>query len=110
MALARHTGMSTINVTVDHTEIRQWVEARQGKPARARGIGTDGRDHVLGIEYDDDPMGAEVVELISWDDWFASFDADHLAFIHEDDTMGGKLSRFSQIVVQPAMDDRETRH
>ena len=61
--------------TRDHDVIRAWAEARGGTPARVRGAG------VLRIAFGPLPP---TWEPLDWPTFFASFDADRLAFFHED--------------------------
>ena len=37
--------------TTDHDTIRQWVEARGGRPAAVKGTGSDGDPGILRIDY-----------------------------------------------------------
>jgi hypothetical protein len=82
--------------TTDHDEIRQWAEARQGKPACVKGTGGRGDTGVLRIDF---PGGEErKLQAISWDEWFEKFDENGLAFLYQEKTAGGKTSRFNKIV------------
>ncbi len=73
---------SSSKTTTDHNEIRKWAEARGGKPVTVRG--TAGKDDV-GVLRIDFPGGAggDRFEEISWDEWFAAFDENELAFLHQ---------------------------
>jgi hypothetical protein len=78
-------------VTTDHDEIRRWVEERSGHPARVKG--TD----LLRIDYPGF-SGEETLEPISWDEFFRVFDENRLAFLYQDKTKDGEISRFSKII------------
>ena len=83
--------------TTDHEVIRKWVEGRGGQPASVKG--TEGGDEagVLRIDFpgygDDDRL-----EKISWDEFFQKFDEKNLAFLYQEETSGGKESRFFKFV------------
>lgn len=88
--------MSDAKVITDHDAIRKWVEARGGNPARVKG--TDGKGSgVLRIDYPGF-SGEETLEAIEWDEFFEGFEENNLAFLHQDKTKDGELSRFSKFV------------
>jgi len=89
--------MSSAKVTIDHDEIRSWVEERGGYPAHVkRGSSKDD----LGILRIDFPgfSGEDSLERVEWDQWFDAFEENGLAFLHQDETSDGKESRFSKLV------------
>jgi hypothetical protein len=47
-----------------------------------------------------DYSGAESLQRIDWDEFFEKFDEARLAFLHQDRTAGGKLSRFNKLVAR----------
>ena len=84
--------------TTDHDEIRRWVEARGGWPARVKGTGGAGDPGMIRIDFPG-YSGEESLERISWDEWFGQFDENELAllirdFRHED----GEPDRFNKLV------------
>lgn len=83
--------------TIDHDEIRKWVEERGGCPARVESTGKGGVPGVLRIDYPGF-SGVRSLEKISWDEFFDWFDKNELAFLHQDETASGKISRFSKLV------------
>jgi len=85
--------MSEATTTTDHEVIRNWAEARGGKPARVKGTGKDGG--ILRIEFDAPEEG---LEEISWNDFFRIFEENELAFLHQDLTEDGGTSRFNKLV------------
>ena len=86
--------MASAKATVDHDEIRKWVEARGGYPAHVKRTGSKrGDPGVLRIDYPGF-SGEESLERIDWDQWFDWFDRDNLAFLYQDE----KKSRFSKLV------------
>ena len=86
--------MASAKATIDHDQIRKWVEARGGYPAHVKRTGTRrGNPGVLRIDYPGF-SGEESLERIDWDQWFEWFDRDKLAFLYQDE----KKSRFSKLV------------
>lgn len=86
--------MASAKATVDHDQIRKWVETRGGYPAHVKRTGTRrGNPGVLRIDYPGF-SGEESLERIDWDQWFEWFDRDKLAFLYQDE----KKSRFSKLV------------
>jgi hypothetical protein len=82
--------------TTDHETIRRWVEARGGRPAHVRETGNGTDPGILRIDY---PGGdEESLEEISWEEWFAAFDENELAFLYQEETKDGQESRFSKLV------------
>lgn len=61
--------------TKDHTTVRDWAVQRGGQPARVRGA-----SGVLRIAFDEMPRNWEA---ISWEQYFAEFDAGELVFMYE---------------------------
>lgn len=87
----------TANRTTDHTLIQKWVEERGGRPAHVRRTGAAGDPGVLRIDYPGF-SGERSLETMEWDDWFDAFEENKLAFLHQDRTNDGELSRFSKLV------------
>jgi len=87
---------SESHTTTSHDEIRRWVEEHDGKPASVRGTG-DGGPGVLRIDF---PGGAgeDELEHISWEDWFAKFDDENLAFLYQEQKASGEDSTFFKLV------------
>jgi hypothetical protein len=64
-------------------------------PSSVEGTGGDGAAGILRIEFrdrDDD------LEQIDWDAFFRKFDEEELAFLYQDRTSDGELSRFNKFV------------
>lgn len=81
-------------LTTNHDEIRRWVEARGGYPAHVKQTGRKRGD--LGVLRIDYPgySGKDTLERVDWEDWFAAFDRNKLAFLHDNK----RNSRFSKLV------------
>lgn len=91
------TGTSESKVTTDHDEIRQWVEARGGHPARVKDTESKNSPGLLRIDYPGF-SGEGTLEEISWEEFFEGFDKNGLAFLYQEKTKDGKQSRFSKLV------------
>ena len=79
--------------TTDHDTIRQWAEARGGRPAVAKGTEGGEGAGVLRILFQDD----DSLKEISWDEFFETFDEKNLAFLYQEEK-DGKESRFFKLV------------
>jgi hypothetical protein len=88
--------MTAARRTTDHDEIRAWIEAREGRPAK---VGTGGAGGVLRVDFGEPDAG---LEPIGWDEFFAIFDDGGLAFLHQDETAEGSESRFNKFVRRDA--------
>jgi hypothetical protein len=87
--------MSSAQVTTDHDFIRKWCEERGGRPTKVRG--TEGKDGegILRIDFAEPD---DKLEQIPWDEFFETFEDRQLGFLHQDETGGGKTSRFFKFV------------
>jgi hypothetical protein len=85
--------------TTDHNQIRQWVEARGGYPARVKETNDEGGSGVLRIDYPG-YSGEERLERIGWDEFFRGFDENGLAFLYQEETKAGEESRFSKLIAR----------
>ncbi len=85
--------------TTNHDEIRKWVDERGGRPARVNAPGHKQGGGILRIDFDD-PGGEEdeSLESLDWDTFFDTFEANKLAFLHQDRTPDGEVSRFNKFV------------
>ena len=84
-------------MTTDHEEIRRWAEERGGTPAIVRG--TEGIGEGFGVLRISFPGSAEdSLELISWDEFFDTFEQKNLAMVYEDRTNEGGTSRFVKFI------------
>ena len=84
--------MSDATTTTDHDRIRAWAEERDGHPARVRDRGEGG---ILRIDFGEPE---ENLEEIDWDQFFQIFEENDLAFLHQDRTKDGAVSRFNKFV------------
>jgi hypothetical protein len=81
--------------TTDHGTIRRWAEQRGAVPATVEGT-EHGEEEagILRFEFKKDGD----LEPIDWDAFFEKFDESGLAFLYQDKTAGGKISRFHKFV------------
>ena len=97
--------MSSASKTTDHDEIRKWVEARNGAPARVNAEGHKQGGGILRIDFEDLGGENDDLEHISWDVFFETFDQNELAFLHQDKTADGSESRFNKFVHRSSEED-----
>lgn len=91
--------MSSSHTTTDHDEIRRWVEARGGRPARVKGTGGKDDAGLIRIDFDDpDGERDDRLEEVDWDAFFKSFDESALAFLYQDKKADGEPSYFNKFV------------
>ena len=87
--------MSDTKQTTDHTEIREWAEARGGYPARVHETAEWDDIGILRIEFRDPD---DKLEKLDWDAFFETFDGEELAFVYQEKTADGETSRFCKFV------------
>jgi glutathione synthase/RimK-type ligase-like ATP-grasp enzyme len=93
--------MSQAIATTDHDEIRRWAESRKGRPAVVKSTEGKGGGGLLRIDFE--PRDESLDEL-SWDEFFETFDENELAFLYQDETADGRLSRFNKFVSRDNVD------
>lgn len=84
----------TSKITTDHEEIQKWAEGRQGKPAVVKD--TAGADGILRVNFPG--FSEKSLDEISWEKFFKIFDDKKLAFLCQEKTKEGELSRFFKFV------------
>lgn len=90
--------MGAAKATTDHNTIRKWAEARGGKPSSVTGTETKNQDAgILRIDFPD-RNEPDKLEEISWEEFFAKFEEKKLAFLYQDKTEDGQMSRFAKFV------------
>lgn len=83
--------------TTDHEAIRRWAEERGGAPASVEATQAAEDPGILRIDFDDGEPD-EGLERIGWDDFFRKFEDSRLAFLYQDQTRDGSVSRFFKFV------------
>jgi hypothetical protein len=108
LATKRKTVSGSARATIDHDEIRNWVEEHGGEPAMvkrtrsARGTADSG---ILRIDFPG-YSGEQSLEAIGWDEFFERFENAKLAFLYQDVTGRGGPSRFNKLVKRDSVDVR----
>jgi len=87
--------MSQGHVTTDHNAIRRWAEERGGKPATVKSTARHGDAGILRLDFE--PKD-EALEPIPWDRFFEKFEHEKLAFLYQDKTEDGSMSRFHKFI------------
>ncbi|MGB2572016.1 hypothetical protein ACPFP2_26760 [Micromonospora citrea] len=80
-------------VTTSHDVIRNWARARGARPATIAGTEREGRPGVLTFEIPGYRESSRV-QVITWDDWFRTFDARRLNLIYQEQLRDGRQSNF----------------
>ena len=101
--------MSQAKTTIDHPQIKQWVEERGGHPARLKGTDEKGTAGVLVIDYPG-YEGTQTLETISWDEFFQGFEENKLAFLYQDEIKVGDEGRFSKLINRDVVDEQRPRY
>ncbi|HYZ61951.1 MAG TPA: hypothetical protein VE650_05810 [Acetobacteraceae bacterium] len=86
---------ASAKTTTDHEEIRRWIEERGGRPAVVEGTEGDDGEGILRVDFQEPD---EKLREIPWDEFFKTFEDRKLAFLHQDKTADGKISRFFKFV------------
>jgi len=87
--------MAQAQTTTDHAAIRKWIEQRKGKPTKVKGTEGDDGEGILRVDF---AKPDEKLEPIDWDEFFETFEDRKLAFLHQDKTADGHVSRFFKFV------------
>jgi hypothetical protein len=82
--------------TTDHDTIREWAEKRGAVPATVEG--TEHNDEEAGILRFEFRPDEKALEAIDWDAFFDKFEESKLAFLYQEKTASGRISRFHKFV------------
>lgn len=92
-----NNGETVSEITADHETIRKWVETREGVPSVVKGTGKEEKGGILRIDFP--PLGTKPnLKHISWEEFFSVFDDKNLAFLYQEKTSTGEISRFNKFV------------
>jgi hypothetical protein len=93
LASTEEKDMVQAKVTTDHDEIRQWAEARGGRPAAVRSTQSKDGTGIIRIEFPNAPDAKDDnLEEITWVEFFEKFDESNLALLYQ----GGNRERPAQ--------------
>ncbi|MGZ8995070.1 MAG: hypothetical protein ACXW25_05980 [Rhodospirillales bacterium] len=81
--------------TTDHETIRKWAESRGGRPAAVASTHGGKDPGIIRIAFQDDK---ESLDDVTWDELFAKFEESKLAFLYQEQTKDGEVSRFFKFV------------
>ena len=99
--LAQSEGLT--HTTTDHDEIRHWAEQRGARPARVKSAShRQGHAGMIGLQFPGFPVD-ELLQPISWDEFFAEFEKNKLALTYQETTVGGLKSNFNKLVTRKGM-------
>lgn len=92
--MSSHSSQTTTKLE----DIQKWAEERGGKPAVVKA--TENSKEGGGVLRINFPgySGEDTLEEISWDEWYKIFKERKLAFLYQEETAGGKESRFFKLV------------
>lgn len=83
--------------TTDHAVIRSWIEERGGRPSAVKSTEGKGDPGLLRVDFPERDS-SDRLEEISWDVFFEKFEESQLAFLYQEETRTGRVSRFSKFV------------
>jgi hypothetical protein len=90
--------MSTSDTTTDHKKIKKWIEDRDGRPSVVEATENNGKGGgLLRVDFREKD---DALDEIDWDRFFKIFDDNKLAFLHQDKTKDGEISRFNKFVAR----------
>ncbi|QRN97836.1 hypothetical protein JRI60_01760 [Archangium violaceum] len=90
------------HVTIDHDEIREWAEARCGRPSMVTGTGSEDHAGILRIDFPG-YGGRGTLEPISWEEFFAKFEESNLALVYSAHAHGHR-SNFNKLIARESVD------
>jgi hypothetical protein len=94
---ARHAASDTASkTTTDHDAIRKWAEKRGGHPTSV--TGTEHGKEAAGVLRLDFGVKDEKLHSVDWGSFFEKFEEAKLAFLYQDKTSDGKMSRFHKFI------------
>jgi hypothetical protein len=95
--------MARAQATTNHDKIRSWVESRGGHPAAVKATRRANSPGGL-LRIDFDPK-EESLQEIGWEEFFKAFDGNELAFLYQEKTADGHISRFFKFVSRDTLDE-----
>ena len=84
--------------TTDHDVIRAWAEARGARPASVAATGGGNDAGILRLDFPGADDNDDGLNDIDWTPFFETFDDRKLAFVYQEKTSDGSVSRFSRFI------------
>src|SRR5215475_13508098 len=88
--------MTASKTTSDHAAIRKWAQKRGGHPTSV--MGTEHGKEAAGVLRFDFGVKDEKLHPVDWNAFFDKFEESNLAFLYQDKTASGKMSRFYKFI------------
>ncbi len=100
--------MTDTHTTIDHGVIKTWIVKRGGVPAHVTETAdADTQVGILRVDFKgagDVGEGEENLMGISWESFFEKFEEENLAFIYQQATEDGGISRFYKFIDRADVD------
>ena len=80
--------MAIVGPTTYHPEIRRWAESQDAVPVEVLPGFVNGEPALLRLMRLAQVTDRANVRVVSWEDFFAKFDALRLSFVYDDDSTG----------------------
>lgn len=86
-------------LTTDHATIRAWTAAREGWPSTVASGYRPGDAGLIRLDFPGS-VHLEALRRITWNEWFATFDARHYVLLYQETLPSGEPSSFHRILSQ----------
>ncbi|HET9960536.1 MAG TPA: hypothetical protein VFQ61_38965 [Polyangiaceae bacterium] len=103
MAASKKNVSGSARATIDHDEIREWVEAHGGHPAHVKSTARGKSSGILRIDFPGF-SGEGALEPVEWEEFFEHFENSQLAFLYQDKTASGRPSNFNKLVKRDSVE------
>ena len=87
--------MPEAKTTRDHDMIRRWVEERGGKPSAMADVMSPYDPGILRLEFDPKDRKPDV---LTWGEFFETFEDAELTFLYQEEAEDGQTSRFHKFI------------
>ena len=88
---------SDSKTTTNHSTIKKWAEARNGKPSVVESTTDSGKGGGL-LRINFPGYAEDNLKDISWEEFFRIFDENDLQFLYQEETKDGSESKFFKLV------------